>query len=153
MKDIQTLKIEKTAKTPYIDLNPGTGDFVFSGKSIPENAAKLYEPVLNWMTEYIKHAQPTTNLKLDLEYFNTSSSLWLAKIFKILVKIEEPDYVVIFHLYLPIDEFDDLKEFDDIREAFFPLADALQFAVPSIGLKLYGTNDDDEVIKDKLVFI
>jgi hypothetical protein len=153
MRDLKSLIIEQTSKTPQIDLNPLTGNFVFSGKSIPENAAKIYEPILNWVTDYILQARPTTNLKLNLEYFNTSSSLWLAKIFKVLVKINEPDYVVIFHLYLPVDEYDDLKEFDDIKEAFFPLADALQFAIPSVGLRLYGTNEDDEVIKDKLVFI
>jgi hypothetical protein len=99
------------------------------------------------------HARPTTNLRLNLEYFNTSSSLWLAKIFKVLAKINEPDYVLLFHLYLPVDEFDEMKEFEDIKEAFFPIADVLQFAIPSIGLKLYGTNDADEIVKDKLVFV
>jgi len=153
MKDFQNLIIEETLKTPQIELNPFTGDFIFSGKSIPENAAKVYEPVLNWVTEYILHARPTTNLRLNLEYFNTSSSLWLAKIFKVLARINEPDYILMFHLYLPIDEFDELEEFEDIKDAFFPIADVLQSAIPSIGLKLYGTNDADEVVKDKVVFI
>ena len=153
MKDFQSLIIEETPKTPQIELNPLTGDFIFSGKSIPENAAKVYEPILNWVNEYVTHARPTTNLRINLEYFNTSSSLWLAKIFKVLAKINEPDYVLLFHLYLPVDEFDEMKEFEDIKEAFFPIADVLQFAIPSIGLKLYGTNDADEIVKDKLVFI
>ncbi len=46
MKDFQSLIIEETAKTPQIELNPFTGDFIFSGRSIPENAAKVYEPIL-----------------------------------------------------------------------------------------------------------
>ena len=153
MKEIQSLRIEGTAKTPQIELNPFTGDFVLSGKSIPENAAKVYEPVLNWMAEYILHARPTTNIKLNLEYFNTSSSLWLAKIFKVLVRISDPDYVLIFHLYLPLDEFDEMKEFDDIKDVFFPIADIFQFAIPSIGIKLYGISDEEEVVKDKMVYI
>jgi hypothetical protein len=153
MKEIQSLRIEGTARTPQIELNPLTGDFVLSGKSIPENAAKVYEPILNWMAEYILHARPTTNIKLNLEYFNTSSSLWLAKIFKVLVRISDPDYVLIFHLYLPLDEFDEMREFEDIKDVFFPIADIFQFAIPSIGIKLYGTNDQEEVVKDKMVFI
>ena len=153
MKEIQSLRIEGTAKTPQIELNPFTGDFVISGKSIPENAAKVYEPILNWMAEYILHARPTTNIKLNLEYFNTSSSLWLAKIFKVLVRISDPDYVLIFHLYLPLDEFDEMKEFDDIKDVFFPIADIFQFAIPSIGIKLYGISDEEEVVKDKMVYI
>lgn len=153
MKDFQSLLIEETAKTPQIDLNPLTGDFIFSGRSVPENAAKVYEPILNWVKDYILHAKQTTNLRLNMEYFNTSSSLWLSKIFKELVRISEPDFVLFFHLYLPVDEFDEINEFEDIKDAFLPIADVLQFALPSIGIKLYGTNGDYEVVKDKLVFI
>lgn len=153
MKDFQSLIIEATPKTPQIELNPLTGDFIFFGRSIPENAAKVYEPILNWVSEYIKEARPTTNLRLNLEYFNTSSSLWLAKIVKVLVRINEPDYVLIIHLYLPLDEFEEMKEFEDIKDVFFPVADIFQFAIPSIGIKLYGTNDMEEVVKDKMVFI
>ena len=153
MKDFQSLIIEATPKTPQIELNPLTGDFIFFGRSIPENAAKVYEPILNWVSEYIKEARPTTNLRLNLEYFNTSSSLWLAKIVKVLVRINEPDYVLIVHLYLPLDEYEEMKEFEDIKDVFFPVADIFQFAIPSIGIKLYGTNDMEEVVKDKMVFI
>jgi len=153
MKDFKSLMLEETPKTPQIELNPFTGDFIFSGKSIPENAAKVYEPVLEWVTEYILHARPTTNVRLNLEYYNTSSSLWLAKILKVLVRINEPDYVLIIHLYLPLDEFDEMKEFEDIKDVFFPIADIFQLAIPSIGIKLYGTNDQEQVVKDKMVFI
>jgi hypothetical protein len=153
MKDFKSLILEETPKTPQIELNPFTGDFIFSGKSIPENAAKVYEPVLEWVTEYILHARPTTNVRLNLEYYNTSSSLWLAKILKVLVRINEPDYVLIIHLYLPLDEFDEMKEFEDIKDVFFPIADIFQLAIPSIGIKLYGTNDQEQVVKDKMVFI
>jgi hypothetical protein len=153
MKDFQSFIIEETAKTPHVELNPITGDFIFSGRSIPENAAKVYEPILNWINGYILNARPTTNLRLHLEYFNTSSSLWLAKIFKVLVRIDNPDFVIIFHLYLPVDEFDEMREFEDIKEAFFPIADVIQFAIPSIGLRLYGTDEEENIVKDKLVFI
>lgn len=153
MKDYQSLIIQETPKTPHIELNPITGDFIFSGRSIPENAARVYEPILNWVSEYILDARPTTNLRLNMEYFNTSSSLWLAKILKVLVRIKEPDYVLIIHLYLPLDEFDDMKEFDDIKDVFFPIADIFQYAIPSIGIKLYGTNEQEQIVKDKMVFI
>lgn len=152
MKDFQSLIIEETPKTPLIELNPLTGDFIFSGRSIPENAAKVYEPILNWVSEYIQHARPTTNLRLNMEYFNTSSSLWLAKILKVLVRISDPDYVLIIHLYLPIDEFEEMKEFEDIKDVFFPIADIFQFAIPSIGIRLYGT-EKEQIVRDKMVFI
>jgi hypothetical protein len=51
MKEFQNLILEQTPKTPQIDLNHLSGELIFSGKSIPENAAKVYEPLLNWVTD------------------------------------------------------------------------------------------------------
>ena len=145
--------MEGTIKTPFIDLNQLSGDLIFSGKSIPENAAKIYEPVLNWMTEYIIKARPTTNLRLDLEYFNTASLLWLTKIIKVLIRINNPDYTLIVHLYLPIEDYNEVNDFDDIKDAFIPISNIDNSRIPCIGIKLYGTDDKGEIIKDTLVFI
>jgi hypothetical protein len=153
MKEFQSLVVEATPKTPQIDLNQFTGDLIISGKSIPENAAKVYEPVLNWVTEYILNARTTTNLRLNLEYFNTASSLWLAKILKVLIRINQPDYVLIIHLYLPLEEYDEMKEFEDIKDAFAPIADIFIGAIPSVGIKVYGTDENGGIIKETLIFI
>jgi hypothetical protein len=151
--ELNDLIIEQTPKTPQIDLNHLTGDLIFSGKSIPENAAKVYEPVLNWMTEYIQKARPTTNLRINLEYFNTASLLWLSKMLKVLIQINEPDYVLIVHLYLPVEDYDEINEFDDIKDVFIPIAGVVHNAIPSVGIKLYGTDDNGVIIKESLVFI
>ncbi|MCU0474399.1 MAG: DUF1987 domain-containing protein [Bacteroidales bacterium] len=153
MKEIKNLIIEQTLKSPQIDLNQLTGELILSGKSIPENAAKIYEPVFQWVTSYILDPKPTTNLRLDLEYFNTSSSIWLAKILKVLIRINNPDYVLIIHLYLPIEDFDEMKEFDDIKDAFAPIADIFVGAIPSVSLKVYGVDENGKSIKDTVVYI
>jgi hypothetical protein len=153
MKDLPNLLIEQTSKTPRIELNRLSGELIISGKSIPENANKVYEPVLNWVSEYILNAKPKTNLRLDLEYFNTSTSLWLAKILKVLIRIKEPDYSLIVYLYLSIEDYDDIGEFGDILDAFAPIAGLFSDAIPSIGIKICGTDDDGKIIKDKLIFI
>jgi hypothetical protein len=151
MKEFQLI-VEETSKTPEINLNQRTGEFILSGKSIPENAAKVYEPVLNWVSDYIQHARPTTNFRINLEYFNTASSIWIAKIVKELLKIKEPDYVLIMHLYVPLEDYDEMKEFDDLKEAFAPVTDILQGATLSTGIKLYGLDDDGKILKDTLIF-
>lgn len=153
MNEFQSLIIEQTPKTPQIDLNQLTGELIFSGKSIPENATKVYEPVLDWIKEYIQHARPTTNLRLNLDYFNTASSLWLAKILKVLIKINEPDYVLIIHLYISVEEYDEMRDFEDIKDAFVPISDIFHEAIPSIGIKLHGIDESGKIIKDSLVFI
>jgi hypothetical protein len=151
--EIQNLIIEQTPKTPQIDLNQLTGDLIFSGRSIPENAAKVYEPVFSWITEYALKARPTTNIRFNLEYFNTSSTIWLIKILKVLIRIQEPDYVLILHLYLPVDEYNEMNEFEDLKDAFSPIEDILPGAIPSIGIKLYGTDDKGVILKHRLVFL
>jgi hypothetical protein len=150
---MKELTIEQTPKTPQIDLNQLTGDLIFSGKSIPENAAKVYEPVLNWTTKYVLKACPTTNLRLNMEYYNTASLIWLTKILRVLIQIDNPDYALIIHLYLPIEDYDEMNDFEDIKDSFLPISYIDQIAVLSIGIKLYGIDDNGSIIKETLVFI
>jgi hypothetical protein len=151
--ELQDLIIEQTPKTPQIDLNRFTGELIFSGKSIPENAAKVYEPAFKWVSSYINDARPVTNCRFNMEYYNTASSLWLAKILKVLISINDPDRVLIIHIYLSLEEYEDIEEIGDIKDAFFPLSDILQGAIPSIGIKLYGTDDNGGIIKSTMVYM
>ena len=150
--ELNTVYIESTVKTPQIDLNHLTGELIFSGKSIPENAAKIYEPVLTWIKQYALKAKPITNLRLNLEYFNTASMMWLSRILNILKKINDPEYILYVHLYMPVEEYDEMNDIEDIKDALIPVRDILQDATPCIGIKLYGT-ENSEIIKDALVFI
>ncbi len=144
--------LEQTPKTPQIDLNQFSGELIFSGRSIPENAAKIFEPVLKWVEEYILNARPITNLRLNLEYFNTASMMWLSRILKVLKKIDDPEYILYIHLYVPVEEYDEMNNIEDLKDALIPVRDILQDATPCVGIKLYGTNNS-EIIKDALVFI
>lgn len=151
--EFQNLIIDQTPKTPLVDLNKLSGELVFYGKSIPENAAKVYEPAYKWVNEYIKNARPTTNIRFNLEYFNTASSIWLAKIVKALTCIDTPDYVLIVNLYLPLEDFDEMKDFEDIKDIFVPISHIFQTSSLSIGIKLYGIDENEKVVKETLVFI
>jgi hypothetical protein len=151
--ELQRLIIEQAVKTPQIDLNQSKGDLIFSGRSIPENAAKVYEPVLTWVSEYILNPRPVTNLRLNLEYFNTASLLWLSKIFKTLTHIQEPDYILIVHLYLPVDEYNEMSNFEDIKDVFVPIEDIDRGTISSTGIKLHGVDLKGEIIKETLVFV
>jgi len=149
---MKELIIEQTPTTPQIDLNQFTGDLLFYGRSIPENATKLYEPVLNWVNEYILEPSHTTNLRLDLEYFNTASSIYLAKMLRVLTRIDVPEYVLIIHLYFPVEEFNEMNAFEDIYDAFSPITDIYQDAVISVGIKLYAKDEKGQIIKTRLAF-
>ena len=70
-----------------------------------------------------------------------------------LIQIKDTDYVLILHIYIPLEDFDDMEESGDLKDMFSPISDIFQEAVVSIGIKVYGINDDEKIIKEKLIFI
>lgn len=150
--ELKNVYIESTTKTPQVDLNHLSGEFIFAGKSIPENPAKLYEGILEWVQEYIKNPRQTTNLRLNIEYFNTASVIWIAKIAKVLSSMKKPDNTLIIHLYFDIEEFNSM-ETEDIKEALSPVIDVIGTPIISIGIKIYGTDDKGTILKESMVFV
>lgn len=71
---MEKLIIEKTDCTPSVVLNKEEGIFEITGKSMPENAVEFYEPVIEWIENYLKNPNAETILKLDFLYFNTASA-------------------------------------------------------------------------------
>jgi hypothetical protein len=151
MNQFHSLVIEQTSRTPQIDLNPLSGELLLYGKSIPENAALLYEPVFNWVKEYVLHARPITNLRIDLEYVNTSTSIWISKIIRTLNTISNPDYLFMVHLYIPLAEYINMKEFDDLGDFFNPITSVFNNTASCVGLKLHAVNKQSEIVRDALV--
>ncbi len=78
---MENLIIEGTIKTPAIKLS-GEGQLEISGKSIPENSIGFYKPVYSWIDNYNQQPAAKTEIKISLEYFNTSSSKCLLDIFR-----------------------------------------------------------------------
>lgn len=151
MDQFNSLIIKRTSKTPQINLDLLSGEIMLSGSSIPENATKIYKPVLKWVKNYTTHARPITNLRIDLDHFNTSSSLWISEIIRVLNCIEDPDHTLMVHLYIPLEEFDQMREFEDLCNLFCPAAGIFQNTKSSVGLKLYAINYKSEIVKDALV--
>ena len=150
--ELKNVYIEATAKTPHVDLNPVTGEFIFSGKSIPENPAKIYESLVEWVKQYAKNPKKTTNLRLNIEYFNTASVIWLAKIIKALCAMKEPENTLLIHLYFDIEEFDSM-ETEDLKETLSPVLDMVGTPTISLGIKIYGTDEKGKILKESMVLI
>jgi hypothetical protein len=151
MKKINNFFLEPTDKTPQIDFNQLTGDLILSGKSIPENAAKIYEPLLTWTQNYIKNACTTTNFRINLEYFNTATSIWISKIIKALCGIEDQERVLFIHLYFNIEDFNSI---DDVEDDIVQITNAfISNDTLSVSVKIYGTDDNGMILKESMVFI
>lgn len=68
---------EATAVTPRVEFDKNTGVFTIQGKSLPEDVKSFYLPLAQWLDEYIQHPNPSTDLVLDFDYFNTATSKML----------------------------------------------------------------------------
>ncbi len=152
MNEIKHIIIEGTSKTPQIDFNNLSGELILSGKSIPENAAKIYEPLMDWVLEYIKSPKPTTNFRLNLEYYNTSSYIWFAKIIKTLAKITNEDYILFIHKYFDIEDFEDMN-LEEIKDSVSQLVDNIGPTTVSIGVKAYGVDERGKVLKESMILV
>jgi hypothetical protein len=152
MAELKSLLIEGTFKTPQIDFNHLTGELILTGKSIPENVTKIYEPLVAWAGEYIKTPCKTTNLRLNLEYFNTASTIWLAKLIKVLSTINKPECVLLVHLYVDIEDTESLDE-DEVKGIMGSLIDNIGVPSLSVGIRLYGVDDAGKIVKESQIFI
>lgn len=79
---MENLEIAGTIKTPTITMNGENGSMLLEGRSNPENARSLFQPVIDWLEEYVKHPAQRTDLKINLELFNTSSSKYLLEVLR-----------------------------------------------------------------------
>ncbi len=82
---MEILEIKGNWKSPSISFNPN-GNLQIWGRSLPENALEIYNPIFNWLDQYKNNPSKETAIEVKLEYFNTTSSKLIYEIFK---KFEE----------------------------------------------------------------
>ena len=68
------LEISGKEDTPTVILDKQAGKFEISGRSLPEDAAEFFRPIISWLEDYAKSPNPSTTIDIKLEYFNTASS-------------------------------------------------------------------------------
>ena len=107
MEDIQ---IEGTAKTPTVSFSSASGTLEIKGRSIPENSIEFYKPLIDWIESYAHQSKDTTQVNIQLEYFNTSSSKCILDLFK---KLEGVGGEIVVQWYYEEDDEDMLEAGED----------------------------------------
>ncbi len=74
--------ITGTEKTPTVEIRPSEGVMSISGCSIPENADRFFTPVQDQVEVYVLSPNATTTIRIDLSYFNSSTSKYLLDLLK-----------------------------------------------------------------------
>lgn len=116
------IKIEGTEDTPSIELNTSVGIFEISGRSLPEDCAEFYKPVLGWLDEYVKKPIDKTHFEIKLEYFNTASSKVILDILSRIEKLGDSgkEYKVIWYYHEDDEDMQEAgEEFSELVEVPF----------------------------------
>ena len=86
---MEKLELANTEDTPYLLLDKENNKFEISGRSLPEDAFEFYSPIHEWLKSYVSDANPSTELVMSLDYFNSSSARNIVEMLFILEKITE----------------------------------------------------------------
>ncbi|MBT4286104.1 MAG: DUF1987 domain-containing protein [Deltaproteobacteria bacterium] len=72
---MDNLYIPATKHSPEIDFDYQKNTLLLSGQSYPENTAVFYQPIINWIKDYIDQIDDQeTVFNISIVYFNSSSS-------------------------------------------------------------------------------
>lgn len=77
---IKPIILEKTEQTPEVILDQENNVFQISGRSLLIDPRQFYSPIISWFKEYFNEPNLATKLILNLDYFNSPTSLQLIKI-------------------------------------------------------------------------
>ena len=110
---MEPLIIEGSAKTPTVKFDADKGTIEIKGRSIPENSIEFYKPLVDWLDDYAKEPKELTQVNVQLEYFNTSSSKCILDVFKKLEAIHKAKHDVVINWYYEEDDEDMLEAGED----------------------------------------
>jgi hypothetical protein len=106
---METIKIQGTEDTPKVILDKEKETMEISGRSLPEDVASFYDPILSWLDEYASSPNKKTVFNFKLVYFNTASSKLLLDILMKLEEIHEAGNDVLIRWHYPEDD-EDMEE-------------------------------------------
>ena len=107
-------------KSPRVNLDPEAGLVELGGRSIPENTEGVYRPLIEWIEEYIKEPKDKTLVKINFEYFNSSSAKYLIRFLEYFSTLKKSGKEVVVNWYYDDDELQEYGEdFQDVLEMKF----------------------------------
>ena len=108
--------LEPTKYTMEVDLDPATGVFHLSGNSYPEDAINFFEPINEWIENYISQMKQGITLNIKMNYINSSSSKCFLDLFEILEGFASKGGEVVVNWYYQEDDDDILDTGEELLE-------------------------------------
>jgi hypothetical protein len=103
---MQILSIQETKDSPSVILDKERGIFEIAGKFLHEDVMKIFDPVYNWLDQYISDPNPETVFDFKLNYFNTAASKGILDLMMRLKDIEDDGNKVLIQWFYPEEDTD-----------------------------------------------
>jgi len=86
---LPSLHNHPTEDEPDILLDKERNIFRFSGKSMPEDPGKVYNPILAWVSAYVKDPNAVTRIEFKMDYYNSSTARYFVEILELFEELYE----------------------------------------------------------------
>lgn len=113
---MDSIILEPTTETPKVVLDKEKSIFEFSGNSLPEDVTSFYNPIMEWIDDYMANPNQKTELDLSFDYYNTSSSKMILKILEKFREIHRKGYTVVVNWHYMEDDEDMVEAGEDYAE-------------------------------------
>jgi len=126
------LIIEPTPKTPYVVFDPEEHKFEISGRSLPENVIKTFDPVLKWIDNNFGDLNTEINFDFKVDYLNSASAKMISLILTKLEDFYKDGQKITVNWFYNTDDDDILSE------------GKLLASLKKVPIKLIAIEEDDE---------
>lgn len=102
---MENIILNSTEDTPNVVFDYNKGEYLISGRSLPENAVAFYLPLIEWLRKFNSSSKSDILFNFKLEYFNTASAKQITKLLLALQAISLNKKVLIKWYYF-VDDID-----------------------------------------------
>jgi hypothetical protein len=113
---MENLAIQKTDETLEINFNAETGILEMNGSSYPENSIEFFEPLVNWISNYMLEITGKITMNLRLDYLNSSSIKFISDIVDKLTLYSSSGAEVEVNWFYKSEDDDILEMGEDLKE-------------------------------------
>lgn len=116
---MKSLIIQEDKYTPYISFEVETNQFEIAGESYSEYTLHFFEPVLEWLNQYLAQNNRPITFNFRMTYYNTSTSRRFFEILKILEDFYQHNSIAMsVNWFANSNDMDMIEAGEDYQEDF-----------------------------------
>ncbi len=116
---MEAKRLAGTDDSPEVILDKDANEFKFLGKSLPEDVKEFYNPIHQWIEEYVADPNDETVVEFNMEYFNSASSKQILDILEKFAGIAESGKKVSIKWHFMSDD----EDMEDAGESYADIVD------------------------------